>query len=219
LVLLLFGPPGCGKGTQAALISKWLQIPAISTGEMLRAERQAGTPLGLMAASITAKGGLVNDDLVNPVLVARLKRPDCRKGFLLDGYPRTISQAKFLDEFLAYNDFTSPVVLHLDVPSEVLVQRISSRRQCPVCGRITSGGVRCPQDGAELVRRHDDREEVVRERLTAYEEMTRLVIPHFSGGDYHLIDGNRRPEEVSAEIRSILQRKLPFLTGFEPARA
>src|ERR1700733_5612485 len=110
LVLLLFGPPGSGKGTQSGRISNWLGIPAISTGDMLREEIKAGTALGNAAKSIMASGGLVGDDLVNRMLAQRVLGPDCEHGFLLDGYPRTVEQAEFLDQVLARQQFRSPIV-------------------------------------------------------------------------------------------------------------
>ena len=130
-MVLLFGPPGSGKGTQSPLISRMLRIPAISTGEMLRAEVEAGTPLGKQAQAILAAGQLVGDEIVNEMLVCRITQEDCKGGFLLDGYPRTLPQAKFLDEKLVELGFPPPVIFHLATPQSVLIERISSRRQCP----------------------------------------------------------------------------------------
>ncbi|HEX5226168.1 MAG TPA: nucleoside monophosphate kinase, partial [Bryobacteraceae bacterium] len=136
MVLLLFGPPGSGKGTQSGRISNWLKIPAISTGDMLREEIKAGTALGNAAQAIMASGGLVGDDLVNRMLAHRVSAPDSAHGFLLDGYPRTVEQAEYLDSLLRQRHFDTPVVLHLDVPLDALVGRLTSRRQCPKCKRI-----------------------------------------------------------------------------------
>src|SRR5580692_5806100 len=136
LVFLLFGPPGSGKGTQAGRISNWLGIPAISTGDMLREEIKAGSALGNAAKSIMASGGLVGDDLVNKMLAHRVSAPDSAHGFLLDGYPRTVEQAEYLDGLLNERHLPSPIVLHLDVPMDALVGRLTSRRQCPKCKRI-----------------------------------------------------------------------------------
>jgi adenylate kinase len=176
---------------------------------MLRAEVEAETPLGRQVASILASGGLAGDDLVSEMLVSRLRQPDCRNGFLLDGYPRTVPQAEFLDTFLEKHRYAPPLLLHLEVPEEVLVRRMSSRRQCPMCGRVYSAleqedGV-CADDGCALVRRKDDREEVIRERLRAFEEMTRAVAAHYRGRNCHRIDGNRAPAEISRDIRRILE--------------
>lgn len=211
MVLLLFGPPGSGKGTQARLITNWLGIPAISTGEMLRAEIQAGTPLGKAAQSIMASGGLVNDELVIKMLEQRIAQPDCRGGFLLDGYPRTVEQAEFLDRLIAERRLPRPIVLHLDVPADALVGRLTSRRQCPKCQRIYNllhqppmqTGV-CDDDGTPLITRKDDREDVVRDRIRTYEELTRPVLSHYQDRNYHQIRGDRSPSYIFEEITGIL---------------
>lgn len=213
MILLLFGPPGCGKGTQARLITDLLHIPAISTGDLLRAEITSGTPLGLKAQAIMTAGGLVSDDLVNAMLVNRLKRHDCREGFLLDGYPRTLEQALFLDRVLAQRGGGEPMIIHMDVPASVILPRITSRRQCPKCNRIynvlhqppKSAGV-CDVDGVELATRKDDRQDVVRDRLRAYEQLTGPAIAHYTGKRmYHRIDGTQRPDRVFAAIQQVLR--------------
>jgi adenylate kinase len=212
LVILLFGPPGCGKGTQSPLISKLLGIPAISTGEMLRAEVSAGTPLGQEVKSILASGGLVSDELVNKIVVSRISKDDCKSGFLLDGYPRTLAQAQYLDDQLAHMGFPSATVFHLATPKSVLIERISSRRQCPQCGRIYNLLFKPPQapetcdiDGSKLVRRADDSVEVVTARLEAYERLTAPIMVHYAGGDYHSLPANRPPAEIYREIEAILK--------------
>jgi len=215
VVLLLFGPPGCGKGTQARLISNSLKIPSISTGEMLRAEMQAGTELGRMAQSIMASGGLVGDDIVNTMLAARISRPDCSAGFLLDGYPRTVEQAVFLDGLLRRSGFPPAIILHLDVPTDALVGRMTSRRQCPQCKRIynllheppKSPGV-CDDDGAALFTRKDDREEVFRERLRTYDNLTQPVLAHYQDQEYYQIRGDRSPAYIFEEITGVLERRV-----------
>jgi adenylate kinase len=212
VVLLLFGPPGSGKGTQSRLITNWLGIPAISTGDMLRAEIQAGTPLGVAAKSIMASGGLVGDDLVNEMLAHRVSQPDCDAGFLLDGYPRTVEQAEFLDRLLCSRGFPKPIILHLDVPMDALVGRMSSRRQCPTCKRIYNllhqpplqTGV-CDDDGTPLITRKDDQEDVVRERLRTYDALTRPVLAHYQDRNYHQIRGDRSPSYIFEEITGILE--------------
>ena len=211
MVLLLFGPPGSGKGTQSQKITSWLEIPAISTGDMLRAEIKSGSALGKAAASIMANGGLVGDDLVNRMLADRLLRPDCQKGFLLDGYPRTVEQAQFLDKLIADRNLEKPIILHLDVPLDALVGRLTSRRQCPVCKRIynllqqppKSPGI-CDDDGAPLETRKDDREDVVKERIRTYLDVTRPVLAHYQDRNYHQIRGDRSPGYIFEAISSIL---------------
>lgn len=211
MVLLLFGPPGCGKGTQSRLITNWLRVPAISTGEMLRGEIRAGTDLGEKARSIMASGGLVGDDLVNNMLLQRVSRPDCTGGFLLDGYPRTVEQAEFLDEVLLAHRLPPALVLHLDVPNDALIGRMSSRRQCPQCSRVYnllheppgSPGV-CDDDGTPLITRKDDKEEVVRARLEMYDEVTRPVLAHYQNANYRQIRGDRSPSYIFEAITGIL---------------
>ncbi len=216
MIILLFGPPGCGKGTQGAVITQALGVPSISTGEIFRAELKAGTPLGNAAKEIMASGGLVGDDIVNGMVKGRLARPDCRDGFLLDGYPRTIPQAQFLDGLLRELGYPEPAILYLDVPDGVLITRLTSRRQCPSCGRIYNvlsqpparEGV-CDVDSAALIQRDDDKEEVIRARLRAYTEATGPLIDFYSKRNFHRIDGNRRPEGIQRDIDSILGGATP----------
>ncbi len=220
MVLLLFGPPGCGKGTQSRLITNWLKIPAISTGEMLRAEIRAGSALGEAAQSIMAGGGLVGDDLVNEMLVQRVKQPDCAAGYLLDGYPRTVEQAEYLDGALATLHMPPALVLHLDVPNDALVGRMASRRQCPKCSRVYNllhqpphqPGF-CDDDSTPLITRKDDREEVVRARLEMYDSMTRPVLAHYQHKDYFQIRGDRSPTYIFEEITGILEPRVGVANG------
>lgn len=215
MVLLLIGPPSCGKGTQARLISGFLHCPSISTGDMLRDEMQAGTRLGKAAQSIMANGGLVNDEIVNQLLAARIDRPNCSNGFLLDGYPRTLEQAQFLDKLLKSKRLPPAIVVHLDVHDEVLVSRMAARRQCPECHRIYNlkhqppkiNGL-CDDDGIALIARKDDQEEVFRERLATYAAATRPVLDHYRDHVYYRIDAEHRPEQVFNEISTLLERQV-----------
>jgi adenylate kinase len=212
LIVLLFGPPGCGKGTQSWFIAETLAVPGISTGEMFRAEIKAGSELGNRVSSILASGGLVSDDLVNEVVAARIGQPDCASGFLLDGYPRTVAQAEYLDALLAKGGLPRPVVVHIDVPGDVLVGRLGARRQCPQCGKIYNilhqppkvDGI-CDADGAALIRRKDDAEDVIRERLVAYEKLSRPLIDYYKGGNYYLVNGNREAPAITREIEALLK--------------
>jgi adenylate kinase len=188
----------------------WLKVPSISTGDMLRAEIRAGSEMGKAAQATIAAGGLVSDDLVNQILACRISKPDCQRGFILDGYPRTVEQAEFLDRFLDEHSMGRPVVLHFDVPKDALIGRMSARRFCAKCGRTynilsvrpKSPG-RCDADGEPLMIRKDDREDVIRERLRAYDELTRPILAHYS--DYHHIHGDRSPAYIFEAITSILE--------------
>jgi len=179
---------------------------------MLRAEIQAGSELGRAAQSVMANGGLVGDDLVNKMLANRLAQPDCSKGFLLDGYPRTVEQADYLDHLLADRGFSKPVILHLDVPVDALVGRMTSRRQCPSCGRIynllhqppKNDGV-CDEDATLLITRKDDQEEVVKDRIRTYEKVTRPVLAHYQDRKYYQIRGDRSPGYIFEEITGIIE--------------
>jgi adenylate kinase len=210
VIVLLFGPPGCGKGTQAAFLGERLGVPAISTGEMFRAECKAGTELGKAACSIISKGGLVSDDVVNAIVASRTARPDCARGFLLDGYPRTVQQAIWFTELLRRRELPHPLVLHLDVADEALVARLTARRQCPTCLRIYNAlslpprtpGV-CDADRTALVTREDDREEVIRQRLRAYDELTDPILKWYGPKLVRYIDGSAPPADVRAAIERI----------------
>ncbi len=209
--LLLFGPPGCGKGTQATGIAARFGIPAISTGEMFRAERKAGTELGKLVSSILASGGLVGDEIVNQMVASRISFPDCAHGFLLDGYPRTVDQAKYLSELLRQRGLPQPIVIHLDVSDDVLVERLTARRQCPQCKRIynllwqppKSAG-QCDEDGSVLIAREDDQESVIRQRLQAYAELTGPILRWYGPEIVRTVDGSASPDKVAKAIEAAI---------------
>jgi adenylate kinase len=209
LIILLFGPPGCGKGTQAAFLAGRFQIPAISTGEMFRAEVKAGTELGKTAAAIMAAGGLITDDITNAIVAGRIAQPDCAGGFMLDGYPRTVPQAQYFGNVLRERGLPAPIVVHMDVPDEALVSRLTARRQCPVCKRIYNllsqpprVAGKCDDDGAELSTRADDQEDTIRQRLKAYNELTGPILQWYGPAVVRTVDGARAPEEVTKAIES-----------------
>ncbi len=211
MIVLLFGPPGCGKGTQAAGIAARYEIPAISTGELFRAECKAGTELGKKSAAILAAGGLIGDDIVNCMVAGRIAGADCANGFLLDGYPRTIAQARFLSALLESRGLPSPTIIHLSVPDEVLVRRLTARRQCPQCLHIYNlhtqpprVGEVCDGDGATLVTRADDQESVIRDRLRAYREQTGPLLDWYGAEAVHCVDGTASPDVVAREIQRLL---------------
>lgn len=204
------------------MILDWLpeRIPSISTGEMLRAEIAQGTALGRETKAVIAAGGLVGDEIINRMLAARIGQPDCRNGFMLDGYPRTPQQAEFLDTVLARRGMPQPLVIHLDVPAEVLISRMVCRRQCSECGlmynvlskRPKSPG-RCDVCEAPLMVRRDDREEVIRERLRTYEAQTQPVLSHYYNGNYFHIAGDRSPMYIFEAITRALE---PVLNCTQP---
>ena len=211
MILLLFGPLGCGKGTQAVYLAERFHIPAISTGEMFRAECKAGTELGKAACSILARGGLVSDELVNGIVANRIARPDCKEGFLLDGYPRTVPQAIWFSALLRDRGLPMPVVIHLDVPDEALVTRLTARRQCPQCKHIYNAVLQppkvagvCDADGAALLTRDDDREEVVRQRLRAYDELTGPILKWFGPTVVRSVDGTRPADAVALAVERVV---------------
>lgn len=202
-VIILLGPPGAGKGTQSTVLQRELGIPAVSTGDVLRAEIAAGTPLGLKVKETIGSGQLVSDDLVNQVAAAQLSQPAFAKGFVLDGYPRTINQAHFLDRLLASLGFGEPLALHLEATQETILARLVARRQCPCCHRIynqilrpSKDGVTCDEDGTTLITREDDREEVILDRLRAYREQSEPVIAVYANRNYVHVDGNLPPAEL-----------------------
>jgi len=177
--LILFGPPGAGKGTQAHFLVETFRIPQISTGDMLRSAVKAGTPLGLKAQLIMQHGGLVSDDIVLGLVAERISQDDCQAGFILDGFPRTIPQADALDAILLEAGRAIDCVISLEVDTDELVKRLSGRRSCTACGKgyhivfdpPVQEGI-CTVCGAILAQREDDREETVRHRLDVYEDQT-----------------------------------------------
>ncbi len=207
--ILLFGPPGSGKGTQAILLAERLGVPHISTGDMFRQHVKDATEIGREVKTILDSGQLVPDELVNRMVEGRLSRPDCKGSFILDGYPRTVPQAQMLD-CLLLRLRKGKLVINLQVDYNIIVARITARRQCPVCGasyNLISNAPKtdnvCDRDGAALIQREDDREEVLRKRLDAYNAQTLPVMEFFRNAGYRLIEvvgGNGAPEELTAKI-------------------
>ncbi len=213
--IILVGPPGAGKGTQAKKIAEVYGIPQISTGDILRANVAQGTELGKKAKEIMAGGGLVPDELVNAMVANRLKQNDCARGCILDGFPRTVVQAEWLDDHLKDKFFDSntgravpPIVIQVKVGYNDLLQRLTGRRSCPTCGRIYNvhyqppsvDGV-CDLDGSELLLRPDDREEVITERLKAYDRQTMPLVDYYQkSGRLKTINGDQPIDAVMTEI-------------------
>ena len=212
--VILFGPPGSGKGTQAKFLVKKFGIPQISTGDMLRDHIAQGDAIGKAIQGMMKAGQLVPNELVNDLVRVRLSQPDCANGFILDGYPRTRQQAEVLMALLKELQ-RDEVVIHLVVDYNEIIARISGRRVCPKCGTLYNSSSRpprvpgiCDLDGESLVVREDDREDVVRERLEAYEKQTRPLIEYFKGAARRLyqVDASAgSPEMVFGKILQLLQ--------------
>jgi adenylate kinase len=214
--LILLGPPGAGKGTQAAFITQHYGIPQISTGDMLRAAVKAGTPLGLEAKKVMDSGGLVSDALIIGLVKDRLQQPDCSKGYLFDGFPRTIPQADALKHAKVALDF----VVEIEVPEQDIIERMSGRRVHPASGRSYHLSFNPPkvaeQDdltGEPLVQRDDDKEDTVRHRLTVYQNQTRPLVEYYSGWAeadanapcYRKVHGLGSVQDIQARIAAVLQ--------------
>lgn len=206
LIVILMGPPGSGKGTQAVRITKELDIPHISTGDLFRENIANKTPLGEKAKGYINEGKLVPDELVIDMLKDRVSRPDCAKGYLLDGFPRTLPQAEAFEKSIPQN--ASVVVLNLDVPDDIIVKRIEGRRTCKDCGNIqnvyfSAPAVegKCDKCGGELTQRADDKAEVVVERLRVYHSQTKPLIAFYENkGLLHTVDGTETPDAIFKKL-------------------
>lgn len=200
--LLIYGPPGSGKGTQAELLIKAFAIPHIATGDMLRAEVAARTPLGLQAGPIMADGGYVPDEIMIGMIRNRLQQPDSQKGFIMDGFPRTIPQAEALDALMSELGRKFNCVLYLNVPTRELVKRLAGRMTCPVDQKTFPPGTKtCPIDGATLIQRDDDRSDAVHKRIEVYHEKTLPLLTYYKRqGLVSTIDGVGTMEEIHQRI-------------------
>jgi len=213
--VIFLGPPGAGKGTQAKQIAGSYGVPHLSTGDMFREHVSRGTPLGLRAKPIMERGELVPDDLVLSMVEDRVSRPDTTDGFILDGFPRTVPQAEKLDEILRRRFKTEPLVVHFVVDKNQLMRRLTGRRVCGIGGEIYNiydhppkVPGRCDRDGGELTQRPDDREEVIAERLAAYERQTRPLVDYYRRqGVLKDVDGMAAPEAVTKNVLGLLAQK------------
>ncbi|BAW30646.1 adenylate kinase [Methanosarcina thermophila] len=212
--IIIFGPPGAGKGTQAKKMVDFYGIPQISTGDILRANVREGTELGLAAKAYMDKGELVPDEVLIGIIKNRLKEKDCEKGFILDGYPRTIPQADALATILDEINKPIDVVLNLEVPDEELVERVSGRLMCGNCGASyhrtfnppRKEGI-CDVCGGELFQRDDDKEEAVKNRLTVYKRQTQPLIDYYAKKSLLVsLDGTKGIDEVFEDIKAILAK-------------
>ncbi len=216
LNLVLLGPPGSGKGTQAKILAERYEIPHISTGDILREEVRQGTPLGKRAKEIMERGDLVPDKLVAGIILNRLDNEDCVRGFILDGYPRTVEQATILDDILGELGRRLERVILITVPDGIIVERMAGRRSCPQCGRVyhlksapPKNDTLCDDCGVELVQRPDDREEVVKDRLRVYHEKTQPLEELYRNRGILLeVDGNQPVDAVTGVIVEALATTL-----------
>ncbi len=214
MILILLGPPGAGKGTQAKLLAAAFSIPHISTGDMFRDQKARGTELGKKVQAIMDSGGLVTDDITNSMVDERLARADVMSGCILDGYPRTVGQAEHLDRLLAKLGRGVDRVLSYEVSEEALVDRIGGRRSCPACGAVyhltqnpPSRVGTCDKEGVALVQREDDKPEKVRNRMQEYAAKTAPLKGYYAGrGLVVELDGLGAPEAILAETRRRLGR-------------
>jgi adenylate kinase len=212
--IVLFGPPGAGKGTQAKFLAEEFNIPHISTGDILRENVKKGTALGMKAKSYMDKGELVPDQLLNDLVRSRLEEPDTKKGFLLDGYPRTIPQAKALDEIMDDPNRKLTAVLNIDVGTSALVKRLSGRRICRGCAasyHISFNPPKVPNTcdtcAGELYQRADDTEDAIKNRLAVYKKQTQPVLNYYKKkGILVDIDGDGEIEEVKADAIKALEQ-------------
>ncbi|MBE0701011.1 MAG: adenylate kinase [Acholeplasmataceae bacterium] len=213
--IIIMGPPGVGKGTEAELLIKHYQIPHISTGNIFRELFKENSTIGKIAKEYIDRGELVPDDITNEIVRHRLTKPDVQQGFLFDGYPRNIEQAKAFDQVLELNEWKLDAVINITAESNLIIKRISGRRVCAVCGAIYHitnkkpkiEGI-CDHDGSKLVQRDDDMEKTVRRRLKIYNEQTAPVIGYYQHLDvlFH-VDGSRTIEDTNNDVMKVLGEK------------
>ena len=203
--IILLGAPGAGKGTQAAMIAEEFNVPHISTGDILRRNMKEGTPLGLKAKAFVESGGLVPDEVVIGLVEDRLSQEDCKNGYILDGFPRTIAQAEALDKVARID-----LAINIDVPFETIIDRLGGRRVC-VCGEtyhvsMLNGETTCKRCGKELFVRDDDKPETVKNRLKVYSDQTQPLIDYYRSQNKVVdIKANGTKEEIFADIKKVLE--------------
>jgi adenylate kinase len=211
---IFLGAPGAGKGTQARAVAKHDGIPQISTGDILRDAVRRQTALGLAAKARMEAGELVPDEVVDGIVEERINQPDCKDGFILDGFPRTISQAQFVDQILEAKGKGRPLVLDIEVSEDLLLKRLTGRLTCSKCGEIYNiyfnppkiPGI-CDKDGGKLIHRADDNEGTIRQRLEAYHKQTTPLIEYYRDqGVLLALDGNKEPEAIAQGLTDYLSK-------------
>lgn len=221
--IILLGPPGCGKGTQGSLIEEKYEFPKISTGDLLRSEVQEGTPLGKIAEAKMNRGELVSDEVVMEMIKKRIILPEYKRGYILDGFPRTIAQAQKLEEA---DQKQTEVVIDIDLRDQIVVERLGARRICSRCGAIYNLLVKPPSKEetcdvclGKLILREDDTPEVIKDRLKVYHEQTEPLINYYSRKKaYHRVNGEGKIKTVFNNISSILDREVAKFRGAEVTR-
>lgn len=216
-ITVLMGPQGAGKGTQAHLLADRLKLPLVATGDILREMAHSDEPLGLQVRQVQAVGQLVSDDILAEVVKTRLSRPDCEGGCVLDGFPRTLPQVRLLEDIAKHLNHRITVI-SIEVPRELLFQRLAGRQTCSVCGAIYNVNSKpskvegiCDVDGEPLFTRSDDNEEAIAQRLALYDEKTRPLLDYYAeSGRLYKIEGTGAPEDVFERIVSVLGRQKAF---------
>ena len=211
--LIFLGAPGAGKGTQAREVSREFGVPQISTGDLLRDAVEKQTPLGQAAKAKMEAGELIPDEIVTAMVDMRIDEPDCKKGFLLDGFPRTLAQAESANQMFHAKKRGDPLVVDIQVDEALLLKRLTGRRTCATCGEIYNVHFTppkkaevCDKDGGELHHRADDNEDTIRQRLVAYEEQTSPLVEYYrKKGMLHVVDGSKEPDVIARDLIQFLR--------------
>jgi adenylate kinase len=217
IIIIMLGPPGAGKGTQARMISEALKLPHVSTGDMMREAVKLETALGLKVKSVMNGGALVPDDLVDAIVAERLNKEDCQGGVILDGYPRSVPQAEYLNNWLGKANI-SLVVIGITVDDNELIKRLSSRWTCPQCGKMfnalldpSKAGGKCDECNATLIQRKDDAAQIIAERLAVYKKTTQPVMDYYKGiGAFSEINGDSAVNGIFDKIMALINEKRPM---------